>query len=78
MARKYIHRFVSSALLFLVASGSSSLAVAQQAKPVAAKAASSKIASSAQCTKKGMACCKGTPTRAAVLAVTTSKKGSKK
>lgn len=72
MANLYINRFVCSVLLVLF----SCCGFAQQAKPVAAKTSSKTNA--AQCTKGGMACCKGTPTRATVLAANAAIKPVKK
>lgn len=75
MMKVTVNRFACSILLALFCVCSHA-AIAQQAKPVAAKASSSKTDPS--CAKKGKSCCKGTPTRAAVLAANTSKKTVKK
>ena len=79
MTKLHINRFGCSALLALFC-WYGPAAVAQTAKPAAAKttAAKNDPSCAATCAKGGMACCKGTPTRAAVLAANTSKKPVKK
>ena len=67
MTKSAFHRLSSTALL-LIFCWYAPAVTAQQAKPVAAKAAA-KTGSATLCMKKGGACCKGTPTRAAVLAI---------
>lgn len=66
MANLYINRFACSALFVFF----SWCGFAQQIKPVSAKTTKT---NAAQCTKGGMACCKGTPTRATVLAANAAK-----